>query len=597
MPLSPSAYAVEKAFQARPDLKDAFRHNARLLFALQLRFDIEDVHAVAREALVDGPDDKACDLVYLDREVRKLVVAQGYEAADPGKGATAKTSKAADLNTAAAWLFSGAIEQLSERLQPVAQEVRVAIGNGEVDAIEFWYVHNRPESQAVATEMNTVEKAIRNALTDKFAYDPSKIPQEVIAIEVGMNKQEEWYRSLSAPILVTEEINFKVPGVFAVEGDNWKAVVTAIQARALYDLYQKHKADLFSANYRDFLGSARGRRRQDINGFIQTSADQTPGKFWVFNNGVSAIVNGFEVDGKDSQATLVKVRGLSIVNGAQTTGSIGSLPKPPDDRAYVPARFIYCTDGDTIADIVRFNNSQNPLMPADYKSNDEVQRRLREEFTQIPKSKYTGGRRGLPVDRIAPPGELMPSDTCAQALASFHQRPDIAYHRKADIWQEEQSYREYFSEKTTARHIVFAYSLLKSIEERKKRLRQQERAEHDLSAPLKAQFDFLCKRGATVLLAAAVARGLESVLGKHIPNPWKVSFDTSVGPVQGIGYWDPIVEALNPFWRQLEPSAREGVRNEKQVRQDIDQFCSIVESVRDVHKPTFQTFAMQVTLF
>ena len=87
--------AVEQAFRARTDLLDSYSSNARLLFALQLRFDIEDVHAVARDALVDGPDDKGCDLVYLEPNSRKLIMAQGYEAGDAAKGPVAKASKAA----------------------------------------------------------------------------------------------------------------------------------------------------------------------------------------------------------------------------------------------------------------------------------------------------------------------------------------------------------------------------------------------------------------------------------------------------------------------------------------------------------------------
>ena len=468
MPDTPTAPAVEKAFRARTDLVESFGTNARLLFALQLRFDIEDVHAVAREALVDGPDDKGCDLVYLDPNSRKLIIAQGYEAANAAKGTVAKASKASALSHATHWLLCGDVTRLNDRLRPVATEARTAIGDGEVDAIELWYVHNRPESPQVQDELRMAESAARNALRDGF--DPGKIPQDVSALEVGMGTQESWYRSLAAPILVNETITLDVPGYFEVSGDQWRAVVTAIPARRLRELYEQHKSDLFSANYRDYLGASRSRKREDINKFIRETAEGDPGKFWVFNNGVSAIVHRYEVrGGENGKATLI-LEGMSIVNGAQTTGSLGSLHRPPDDKAMVPFRFIHCTDGDTIADIVRYNNSQNPLMPSDYKSNDDVQRRLREEFKQLPKSKYTGGRRGLPVDRVAPPGDLMPTDTCAQALAAFHQRPDVAYHQKAAVWQDDTLYREFFCEKTTARHIVFAYSLLKCIEERKKAL-------------------------------------------------------------------------------------------------------------------------------
>ena len=489
-------------------------------------------------------------------------------------------------------MLCGDITRLPERLRPVVTEVRTAIGDGEIDSIEFWYVHNRPESQQVGDELRTVESTIRNSLRDGF--DPSKIPQEIAAIEVGMGRQEEWYRSLSAPILVSDSISFDVPGYFLVTGDQWKAIVTAIPARRLRELYETHRSNLFSANYRDYLGASRSRKRDDINRFIRDTAEEEPGKFWVFNNGVSAIVHGFEVEEVANGGATLVVQGLSIVNGAQTTGSIGSLPRPPDERAMVPFRFIHCTDGDTIADIVRYNNSQNPLMPADYKSNDEVQRRLREEFTKIPKSKYTGGRRGMPVDRVAPPGELMPTDTCAQALAAFHQRPDIAYHQKATIWQDDAIYREFFCEKTTACHIVFAYSLLKCIEERKKALRNQERHEGDLPGDLKTQQEFFSRRGSSLLLASAIARSLETVLSRSIPSWWSLGFRSNVGPVEGIGCWAPIVEALLPQCIHLRSAAENSIRDRTQIRHDIDQFCAVASSIKTVLRPVFETFAERV---
>jgi hypothetical protein len=68
---------ADQAFRGRPDLSP-YGDNARILFALQLRFEIEDIDSVATTALVDGPDDKKCDLVYLDRDRATLVVAQGY---------------------------------------------------------------------------------------------------------------------------------------------------------------------------------------------------------------------------------------------------------------------------------------------------------------------------------------------------------------------------------------------------------------------------------------------------------------------------------------------------------------------------------------
>ncbi len=106
---------------------------------------------------------------------------------------------------------------------------------------------------------------------------------------------------------------------FEVSGKSWKAFVTTISARQLRHLYRKHKTDLFSANVRDYLGA----RHSDanINHGIRQTADSEPENFWAFNNGLTVLVNDYEAS-PPAAPRMLKVQGLSIVNGAQTTGGI-----------------------------------------------------------------------------------------------------------------------------------------------------------------------------------------------------------------------------------------------------------------------------------
>ena len=46
-----------------------------------------------------------------------------------------------------------------------------------------------------------------------------------------------------------------------------------------------------------------------------------------------------------------------------------------------------------------------------------------------------------------------------QFLAAFHGRPDIAYHKKTKIWEDDNLYMRYFNEHIGAKHIIFSYSL------------------------------------------------------------------------------------------------------------------------------------------
>ena len=69
-----------------------------MLFALQTKFQIEDIDVVAAECLTCGSDDKKCDLIYVNSEDGYAVVAQAYESDIPCESAPA--NKASDLNTA-----------------------------------------------------------------------------------------------------------------------------------------------------------------------------------------------------------------------------------------------------------------------------------------------------------------------------------------------------------------------------------------------------------------------------------------------------------------------------------------------------------------
>jgi AIPR protein len=90
----------------------------------------------------------------------------------------------------------------------------------------------------------------------------------------------------------------------------------------------------------------------------------------------------------------ISFTGISIVNGAQTTGAIGNLGSAPDENLFVPIRFIKTTDENIIYDIIKFNNSQNKISASDFRSTDLVQRRLKKEFETVPDTEYEAGRAG-----------------------------------------------------------------------------------------------------------------------------------------------------------------------------------------------------------
>lgn len=125
------------------------------IFAINLRFNLDDVQTIASEALVGGGDDKKCDVLYVDKERQIAVIAQCYMSTKARQAAP--SNKASDLNTAITWLLSTPIERLPEGLKGRADELRNAINSAEVRQFYIWYVHNLPCSQNVRDELHSVE--------------------------------------------------------------------------------------------------------------------------------------------------------------------------------------------------------------------------------------------------------------------------------------------------------------------------------------------------------------------------------------------------------------------------------------------------------
>lgn len=185
-------------YEAREDLKEMYGDNALMLYALQLRFDIEDIASIASESLTDGHNDKKCDLIFVDRELGIAVIAQAYNKSNAKPDDLAPSNKASDLNTAAAWVFASDIDAIPEQIKESVIDLQDAIKNGEVSTVYFWYVHNMIEEKnpVVKEEIDTLQLAIQKLVDSVYPDNIIKI----IALEVGLKTINKWYVTSSRRI-------------------------------------------------------------------------------------------------------------------------------------------------------------------------------------------------------------------------------------------------------------------------------------------------------------------------------------------------------------------------------------------------------------
>jgi hypothetical protein len=571
------------AFNAREDLKTMYGDNALLLYALQLRFDIEDIVAVASEALTDGHNDKKCDLIYVDRESGVAVVAQAYNRNNPKDEDLAPANKASDLNTAAAWILNDDREVIPKQIKEAVIDLQEALKAGEITSLYFWYVHNLNEKNNpdVQTEMNTLQVSAQR-LVDSFCHE---FPVKVIAIEVGNNTIEKWYATSSRRITVEDDFEVSINGGgFEIRGEKWKAFVTAVNGKWLRKLYIEKGDDLFSGNPRNFLGA--GKRKNNINHGIINTVESDANNFWAYNNGITALVNNYEPEVDNN---ILTIHGITIINGAQTTGAIGAAKDISEDF-YVPSRFIVCNDPTVISEIINNNNKQNEILPADLRSNDKQQERLRREFKKYPSLYYSGGRRDSNVIKNR---EVFDPYLVAQTLLAFHGDCVTAYNGKKTIWDEDREYNSVFTDQLTAEHIIFVYTLSRAIDEYKISLKNKKELRTEIE---EQQMAFLSKRGSKMLLIYAISATLENMLGEKIVDAWNLKFKDATDFARLVELWKLVISVVISFCQNLLPALEGGLKNRETARTCVDTIRSLMSAIQGMLKEQLKVFADEVSI-
>ncbi|HEY3006054.1 MAG TPA: AIPR family protein, partial [Kribbellaceae bacterium] len=288
----------------------------------------------------------------------------------------------------------------------------------------------------------------------------------------------------------------------------------------------------------------------------------------------------------------LRVEGVGIVNGGQTTAVLGSLDETEAGSttgAMVMARFVKCTNTSVLGDIVKYNNTQNKVEAADFRSKDAVQDRLRREFGGIPDADYRGGRRGGATNAIQRVKTLIPDSSVAQSLAAFHGEPNLAYNETRSIWDKDAVYARVFRDTVTARHIVYAYGLLKAIEHAKQKILAV--PEGSRTDAQKRHADFFSARGSNYLFVAAIGSCIETILGVAVADRYSLQFKKNMSPAEATEAWQSVVDLALAFSGQLTPATDRGLQAQDRVKKALEDFGSMLEAVRSANPVPFDALA------
>lgn len=556
------------ALKNRDDLV-IFEENKGAVFALELFFGLDDVLNTVSSSITGGHDDAKIDILFVSRELKSIVLIQAYEAQTFKP--TAKGNKGADLSYAIGALLSSSIDDIPVQIRPQVEDAREALHSGEIENIYVWYVHNCPENIQIKQQMELILEPMLEQLK---IYNNEEVNINATVREMGLDSLDELYKSSTQSIIISDEIIFSEERIgFSKKGEDWESFVTTINGEWLANIYRKYNStELFSANVRNFMGANKKDNDKIINAGIQRSSEESPNDFFVFNNGITALVHDFTLIDNGNQKYIQKIKGISIVNGAQTTGSLGTLKEGVKlDNIEIGIRFIKCENKKLIEEITRYNNSQNKVIQSDFRANDPIQKRLRGEFSRHKAGHYDGGLRGIPC-----PSRSLRIDahTAAQALMAWHGSPYDSYHNKMKIWEDDDLYQKVFNQSITPRHILFIYSLLEACnilqEELKIKDKKLELKDHEKKFLL-----FLNERGSAFLIIHALKRVIDVILEKSVKSSYGIGFKDSVNRSKCISLWKDLLIILSFQLTDLKPGLKNRLSNQSAIKSACDSFQTI----------------------
>lgn len=171
-------------------------------------------------------------------------------------------------------------------------------------------------------------------------------------------------------------VEFKVAKEYGFTFDNGvnKSIICAIKGNELVNIHNRVGDNLFNSNIRSAL------RKGRINPQIKSTAQdpEESKNFFYYNNGITATCSNLSFKDEGSKTTCV-AEDLQIVNGAQTLSSlVQALRKTPNSHLFVLLRVIeteerYKRKNNFATNIIRYQNTQNPVRDSDFFSNDPIQ--------------------------------------------------------------------------------------------------------------------------------------------------------------------------------------------------------------------------------
>ncbi|MBD2296016.1 AIPR family protein [Anabaena sphaerica FACHB-251] len=319
----------------------------------------------AAKAIVDGYRDNGIDAIYYEEQENILWLVQSK------------------------WIESGNGEPETGEVSKFIQGVKDVIG----------FKFNK-FNQKIKDKQVQIEKCLNNytvKIKICLAYSGSKLGQhnqnllselideentsgELFFLEIFSLSEAHNALSKSFDKSINQEIRLTNWGLNEEPYQTWYGQINAEELAALWIQY---KESLFSNNIRSFVGLT------DVNDGIQATLLNNPEIFLYLNNGVTVLCRRIQKTAKggysDKSVGDFYCEGISIINGAQTVGTIGTTyasnpEKVKEAKVFLKLISLENCPPDFALKVTKSTNTQNKVENRDFISLDNLHEKLKKEF-------------------------------------------------------------------------------------------------------------------------------------------------------------------------------------------------------------------------
>jgi hypothetical protein len=338
---------------------------------------VPDDEGEMESSIIDGSGDGGADFLYRTDDGQVLIIQAKYHGKDAHESAEA-VGRFCDIQERLLLGSQGKQNSLHKDLLDLAGQI-----DWENDTFRLYFITTGKSGDAVH------DRVLQGISPTKAYPDLAEDRSELRYLDnSGLN--QELREAISSSDF--SDKNIEIPMMPDANGMPWchfegeqrDLYVGEVAGGILADILQAHKASLFTMNIRDYIGDSKTNKQ-----IIETALNH-PINFEYFNNGVTAVAGKIISDLPNHKLICSK---MSIINGAQTVRSLLTATRKKGESQYKPLSLVrvivrlmsfkYPDEVQFVSEVTKYNNTQNAVKIADFRSNDEVQKDISRRFNSL----------------------------------------------------------------------------------------------------------------------------------------------------------------------------------------------------------------------